>query len=229
MSLRRVAREMRLSRTTVARKLVFLGEHARAALSAHNARHPPAAVVEIDDLETFEHSKCKPLSITLAVESGTRRILDFEITAMPARGPLARIARRRYGRRADGRAQGRRRLFERLRAAVAHDVHVKSDENPHYALDVRRHFPRGTHAQFKGQRGSTVGQGELKRVRFDPLFSLNHTCAMLRANVNRLFRRTWCTTKRRERLVAHVALYALYHNLILLRANPRGSRVPRAA
>lgn len=56
----------------------------------------------------------------------------------------------------------------------------------------------------------------MKKVRFDPLFSLNHTCAMLRANINRLFRRTWCTTKVPENLGAHIAMYAYYHNLILL-------------
>ena len=54
-----------------------------------------------------------------------------------------------------------------------------------------------------------------KKVKFDPLFSLNHTFAMLRANVNRLFRKTWCTTKKPQRLADHLALYALYHNEVL--------------
>jgi len=38
-----------------------------------------------------------------------------------------------------------------------------------------------THRTVKGRRGSIAGQGELKKIGFDPLFSLNHTCAMLRA------------------------------------------------
>ena len=61
-----------------------------------------------------------------------------------------------------------------------------------------------------------TGQGELKKLRFDPLFALNHTCAMLRANINRLFRRTWCTTKKKERLEQHLAVYMDFHNRILL-------------
>jgi sugar phosphate permease len=64
----------------------------------------------------------------------------------------------------------------------------------------------------QGQRGSSTGQGELKKIKFDPLFSLNHTCAMLRANVSRLFRKTWCTTKRPDQLRAHLMIYAEYHN-----------------
>ena len=50
---------------------------------------------------------------------------------------------------------------------------------------------------------------------FDPLFALNHTAAMFRANVNRLIRRTWCTTKKRERLADHLTLYMAHHNLKL--------------
>ena len=63
-----------------------------------------------------------------------------------------------------------------------------------------------------------TGQGELKKLRFDPLFSLNHTCAMLRANINRLFRRTWCTTKKAACLKRHVAVYVRFHNTVLLKA-----------
>jgi len=61
-----------------------------------------------------------------------------------------------------------------------------------------------------------VGQGELKRGGYDPLFSLNHTAAMIRANINRLFRRTWCTSKRIDRLEGHLLLYTDYHNRVLV-------------
>jgi hypothetical protein len=77
---------------------------------------------------------------------------------------------------------------------------------------VKAHFPNCTHIDFLGQRGSTTGQGELKAVRFDPLFSLNHSCAMFRANMSRLIRKTWSTTKKMERLADHLAIYAVYHN-----------------
>ncbi|MCB0350947.1 MAG: transposase, partial [Bdellovibrionales bacterium] len=72
------------------------------------------------------------------------------------------------------------------------------------------------HLTTPGQRGCVAGQGELKKVAFDPLFSINHTFAMCRANINRLLRRTWCTTKRPDRLVAHLDLYVNFHNRRLL-------------
>lgn len=211
-SQRRAAKILKISRTTVARKLIFLARKVKPLKT-----NKKVTVLEFDDLETFEHTKCKPLSVTLAVEHRTRRILGFEVSQMPAKGKLARISRRKYGLRRDERAKGRRRLFEQIKSQVCEQALIKSDENPHYPQAVKTHFPKATHERHKGQRGSIVGQGELKRVRFDPLFSLNHTCAMLRANINRLFRKTWCTTKKPERLRDHILIYMDYHNNSLLK------------
>lgn len=216
-SLRRCARNHSLSRTTVSRKLKFLGMIAEAKLTELNLAHLKAKEVQFDDLETFEHSKCKPLSVTLAVEKTTRRILGFEVSQMAAKGKLAITARKKYGFRRDTRARGRARLFKTLQPLVENNAQIESDQNPYYPKDVKRFFPKATHVGHKGQRGSVSGQGELKKVRFDPLFSLNHTCGMLRDNVKRLSRKTWCTTKRPESLRASLAIYALFHNTSLIK------------
>lgn len=215
-SLRRSAILLNLSRTTIARKLIFLGERSHLKLREMNLNHPKCTAVQFDDQETFEHSKCKPLSITLAVDSKTRRILGFEISQFQAKGHLAKTALKKYGPRKDGRSEGRNKLFQTLKPIVSETATFKSDQNPFYGPDLKKHFPCATHETFKGQRGAIVGQGELKKIKFDPLFSLNHTCAMTRANMNRLFRRTWCTTKLPERLKDHFAIYAVYHNEMLI-------------
>jgi hypothetical protein len=185
---------------------------------SQNLKRQPAHTIEFDDLETFEHSKCKPLSVTLAVEADTRRILGLEVSKMPAKGRLSRRSRVKYGRRSDQRRAARERLLKRVAELAKKDATIKSDSNPHYRSSVERYFPEGKYLQFLGKRGAIVGQGELKKVRFDPLFSLNHTCAKLRADVNRLIRKTWCTTKRPDRLEAHLILYANYHNKNLILA-----------
>jgi transposase-like protein len=218
-SLRRLSRLFSISRTTSARKLKFLGSVARENLNALNLEKELASSIQFDDLETIEHTKMKPVSVTLAVETKTRRILGFEVAKMPAKGLLANRARKKYGNRIDEREFFRRKLFSRLQGLVLKDAEIHSDENPHYLKDVREFFPHAIHVKHKGKRGSTTGQGELKATRFDPLFSLNHTCAMFRYCVNRLFRKTWCTTKSVERLKDHLAIYADYHNSALLK-NP---------
>jgi hypothetical protein len=201
------------------RKFLFLGEMALLEFSLDNSRKPKAKIIEFDELETFEHTKCKPLSVPLAVEQKTRRILAFDIARMPAKGKLARFSVKKYLRRRDERRFARKRMFRSLASIIDENAHFKSDQNPHYGPEIRKYFPKATHEGFKGQRGSIVGQGELKKIRFDPIFSLNHTCAMLRANINRLVRRTWCTTKKPENLLLHIAIYAQYHNKTLINSS----------
>src|ERR1700690_3259550 len=97
-------------------------------------------------------------------------------------------------------------LFAELKPILHPEVRITTDENPRYPGWLAPHFPKADHRKHKGRRGCAVGQGELKKNGRDPLFDLDHTCAMIRANINRLFRRTWCTTKKPERLAAHLAL-----------------------
>jgi hypothetical protein len=214
-SQRRCAYLLRLNRKTIKRKFLFLGIHALIRLRQFNQAFPKASVLEFDDLETFEHSKCKPLSVTLAVESKTRRILGFSVSVMPAKGRLVHRSLKKYGPRPDERPRGRKLLLASLRGLAEEDALIKSDENPHYPKDVQQFFPQAQHLSYLGKRGALTGQGELKKTVFDPLFSLNHTCAKLRADINRLIRKTWCTTKKAQRLRYHLAIYSVYHNTSL--------------
>ena len=224
-SQRRTAFELHLNRKTVVRKFILMGKMAQLGFPRLNALYSQAEIIEFDDLETSEHSKCKPLSVTLAVQYKSRRILGFRVSQMPAKGKLASIARKKYGLRTDERPKARASLFTEMQEQVSAFALIKSDQNPHYTHDVKKYFPQAKHQSFKGRRGCVVGQGELKRGGYDPLFTLNHTCAMLRANINRLFRRTWCTTKLAERLGYHIAIYALYHNLVLIHLNKKTTLV----
>jgi transposase-like protein len=212
MSQREVARVLNINRKTVVRQFRFSLATAKDELREWNQRYPKCVEVEFDDLETFEHTKCKPLSVTLMVEYRSRRILGFEVAQMPAKGPLAKISRKKYGPRPDHRPEARKKLFLEMKELVAEQALIRSDSNPHYGPDVKRYFPLASHQTVLGGRGAVTGQGELKKKVFDPIFSLNHTCAMLRANINRLIRKTWCTTKRPDQLAGHIALYALSHN-----------------
>ncbi len=215
-SQRGAAKIVNINRKTAVRKFRFLAARAELSFQKNQRLWPRSIEIEFDDMETFEHTKCKPLSITLAVESHTRRILGFEVSTMKAKGLLTEKAKK-YGYRRDTRSRARRRLFENLQTLVREDCLIKSDQNPHYEKDVTKFFPKSPYKQFKGQRGAITGQGELKKIKFDPLFSLNHTCAMLRANVSRLLRKTWCMTKSPNELRAHLMIYCDYHNSQLQR------------
>jgi hypothetical protein len=166
-------------------------------------------------MESSEHTKLKPLSIPILVDKHTRRILAFDVVSMPAKGRLAALSRKKYGLRPDHRAAGINQLLEKMKPKLKHSSVIRSDNCPRYSSPMKRHLPELQHLTCLGGRGCVSGQGELKRKVYDPLFSLNHTAAMLRANINRLFRRTWCISKKAENLRNHIQIYVRYHNEIL--------------
>lgn len=166
-------------------------------------------------MESSEHTKLKPLSIPILVDKQTRKILAFDVASMPAKGQLAALSRKKYGQRPDHRAASIERLLIRMKPKLKHSSIIRSDDCPRYPILIRRTLSELSHQTCIGGRGCISGQGELKRKVYDPLFSLNHTAAMLRANVNRLFRRTWCISKKAENLKHHIQIYVRFHNEVL--------------
>lgn len=214
-SMRECARILQVNKKTVVRKMIHMGARAQRKLEILNRLKAKVQILEFDDLETFEHTKCKPVAVGLAVEYRTRWIVGYDVSQMAAKGLLAKKSLRKYGVRKDERARGRLRLFNKIQSYVSQNAIIKSDENPHYASDIKRFFPTALHHVYKGRKSSLGGQGELKKVTFDPIFSLNHTCAVMRYRTSRLIRKTWNTTKKKERLNLHLALIILHHNLSL--------------
>jgi hypothetical protein len=215
--MRRSAVLLKVNPKTVARKLPLIAKRCRekneSALMKLKGR---VFNIQIDDLITKENSKLKPLSVSIAVDEDRRRILAVEVSKIPAFGHLSQMALKKYGIREDEHSTGLTRLFQKIKPIVSPEVVVKSDEHQRYPGFISSYLPRGKHLTFKSERSCIAGQGELKKVTFDPLFMVNHTCALLRANVNRLIRKTWCTTKDPQRLKDHLEVFIYFYNEILL-------------
>jgi hypothetical protein len=212
----RAARILKVDRKTIVRRFRYLSfraiEEHRTWQNGIERSKLRLTDIQFDDLETSIHSKCKPVSVALAVDKKTRKILSFKVSQMPSKGRLVHKSRTLYGRRPDQRKEGWEQMMGELANLVHPLARIRSDQNPKYPPFVKKYFPHAAYETVKGRRGCITGQGELKTGGFDPLFSLNHTCAMFRANINRLFRKTWCTSKNMEGLLGHIALYVRYHN-----------------
>ncbi len=216
-SMRRAALLLNVNRKTVERKLPFLAAVCRQRnqnqlLKLKGRVHN----ILIDDLITKENSKLKPLSVSIAVDEDRRIILAAEVSRIPSFGHLAKLAVKKYGNRKDEHFEGLESLFEKICPIVCREVRIKSDEHQRYPAYIAKFFPVASHLTFKSERACVAGQGELKKITFDPLFVINHTCAMLRANINRLIRKTWCTTKDPRRLKDHIDIFLYFYNSKLL-------------
>jgi transposase-like protein len=213
-SMRRSAQIFGVHRITIKRKLKYLALKSRLNQEALLKKLELSKVtnMQFDDLITKENSKLKPLSVTLAVDANRRFILGAEVSQIPAFGHLSEMAKIKYGPRKCHHKKGINKLFKKIVNTIATTAIVGSDEHRNYREFIKHYFPRADYYQFKSERSSIAGQGELKKVKFDPLFAINHTCAMLRANVNRLIRKTWCTTKDPARLKDHLDIFIDYFN-----------------
>ena len=215
-SIRRTAKILSITPKTVVHRINYLAQQARRRQQRRLSQIRNINEVQFDDMESFEHTKLKPLSITLAVVKKRRIILGAEVSSMPAKGLLAAKSREKYGPRADGRKRAREQLFSRIKPSLSDSVTIESDHQPHYPESVKNFFPSSKHITHMGRRACVTGQGELKAGGYDPLFCLNHTCAMIRYAVSRLVRRTWVTTKRADQLQKHLDIYIDYHNRCLI-------------
>jgi len=215
-SMRRSAQLLGVHRNTIQRKFIYLAQKARISQAQllKKLENKQVEHLQFDDLITSEHTKLKPLTVTAAVDAKSRLILAAEVSSIPPFGYLAAIFRRKYPgqRRKNEHKKGLQKMFEQIQKVVSPYALIGTDEHPTYPIFVNKFLPLATHQRFKGGRGAIVGQGELKKLKHDPLFMLNHTYAMLRANINRLFRRTWCTTKKKEMLKNHLDIYIAFHN-----------------
>ena len=208
-----IAQVLQVDPKTIARRVTRFGNCARKHLFSENKK---VDQIVFDEMESFEHTKLKPVTIPLAVEKGTRKILYVGVGKIAAKGHLAQISRQKYGARKCERKKVLDQLFTRLECIAGPDCLMESDESHHYPKFVKKYFSEAIHKRYKGRKPISIGQGELKTGGFDPLFSLNQTAAMIRDNIKRLARRTWCTTKKIPRLLDLLYIYSFYHNQIII-------------
>ena len=217
-SMRRAAFLKKVSRGTIARRLKYFGNKYRARnkkdLSKISKR---VSHFQLDDLITKENSKLLPLSVTIAVNVDNRKILGAKVSQIPAFGHLTQKSLKKYGKRKCCHVQGIKELFYEIQDSIHPEAVIISDKHKKYPDQIKDYFPKAKHKVYESERAHVAGQGELKKVNFDPLFTINHTCAMFRANINRLIRKTWCTTKDPARLQDHIDTFIYFYNHYLLK------------
>lgn len=211
-SQRRTADILGIHRKTVERKMLRAAKLIEKKYLMKSPCKNKVDSIIFDEMETHEHSKLKPVSISVAVEEKSRKILSLHTAQMPAKGLLARASVKKYGRRKDFRPVAMEKMMIDCKRVSVQFPNLKSDKNPRYPRFVRKHYSTNFYQTFKGRRGCIVGLGELKRGGWDPLFPLNHTCAMIRDNLKCLARRTWCTSKLINRLQGRLWIYMSFHN-----------------
>ena len=199
-SQRRAAKIAGCSKSTIGKKLKYLAlQSEKQHFEAIKHKTFETSCIQVDELETYKHTKYKPLSVAVTVRHKTGEILGMEIGKMPSKGTLATIGATKYGWTVDERPRAFNRLMLRIRPVVKSTITFKSDSHTSYSKWITAYFP---HATFDKYVRPKLPVGRKKP--FDPLFKVNNTCAKLRNDLARLSRKTWCSTKSQRSLQNHL-------------------------
>ena len=185
-----------------------------------------AETIQFDELETIEHTKCKPVNVILIVNENCQ-ILTAKVAEMPAKGRLAEFSRKKYGQRRNQRAEKMQEAFAEVKSClVGPVVEIRSDAHPAYKKFVRQYFPDTSYLQFSARAQKMKYQERMHennhKNKYDPLFYVNHLSGRLRDLIKRLVRRSWCTTKKLENLQLCLDLWVL-ENLGVIHLHPRSA------
>ena len=229
---RQASRILGCTRRTISRRIELLGGHCRAfhrrRLEFARARGGLRGVFQLDELETFEHSRrLASVSMPVLIERKSYFIVDLETAALPCRGRLSEkdLERKRereaeFGVRRSGSRAAVAKCFETL--AEHHSekgtVPVQTDKKSSYRTILSKRF--GSRLEHV-QHSSTA-----KRDYGNPLFPINHTLAMMRDGISRLVRRTWAASKKRAKLERHAWIWTVWRNYVRGITNAHPGRTP---
>ena len=226
LGLRQSARLLGLSLRCTELKFRKLARHLRRLNLNLQQPLPPDAVLQFDELETYETRRnTRPLSVPVLIERRTRFVIWAEAAPIRPRGKMtpARIRairedERRFGRRKDLSPRSVARTLQRGAVLVQDHPRVvfESDEKASYPLQARRAF-----GADRLEHRTT--NSKLARGTWNPLFPINHTEAMLRDLMGRLRRESWLVSKKRRYLDLALQLWMAYRNLVRRRFNTDGA------
>ena len=169
-----------------------------------------ATELYFDEMETIEHTKCKPLAIFLFVNE-KYEILEAKVARMPAKGKLSEFSKKKYGKRIDETSKIAEISFAQIKRKLkAPPKALLSDGKLSYQSLATKHFPKIPHfihtRADKDRHRDRLHEIHHKK-RYDPMFVINQRCAKLRSQIKRLARRSWCTTKKPENLQKHLDIF----------------------
>lgn len=209
-----MAKVLKVNRKTIIRKFLFMAWLARQEHERRiKAGELKTGYVQFDEMETFEHTRLKPLSIAIAVRAKTGEIIEAQVAEMNCHGKAAKISQFKYGWRQDLRAVAREDVLRQVNAVARNNITIVSDAKRSYPKEVKKWVPN---AQFQAV-ASRVGRRKLsqsanRRNQDDAMFALNLIAAKIRHDMSRMARKSWVTTKRQDRLQAHLDLYIAFNN-----------------
>ena len=209
---RRLSEILGCNRKTVATKIRFLANIARRyhekMLESGKLK---TTFAQIDEIETFEHTKYRPLSVALAVRVKTGEIIDAQVATFASRLGTRLPLKYKDEYREDTRKAAIEDCVISVKKASGDTLRIESDETKWYFSAIKEFLPEANYARVEKKIPEIIPR-EIRLKMKKPLFTINYVCAKLRNDLSRMSRKTWVTTKRAWALQAHLDIYIAWNN-----------------
>jgi transposase-like protein len=225
--MRQIAREHRVSHSTVRRLSDRLGRHCLLFLEHMRPRSCPQEPLVLDGFRSFEHSQYWPMDLNLVVGESlyVYGFNDAELrrsgTMRPAQEVKRALLERRHGRPDPQATQ--KQVEELLRRVVPPKgcVILRSDEHQAYPRAIRRLADREiVHEQTSSKEARTTR---------NPLFAVNLSDLLIRHSSANHKRETIAFSKRRQSALYRLAIWVVWRNYMKDRSENRRVGPPAKA
>lgn len=226
-ALRQIAREHRVSHSTIRTLSDRLGRHCLLFHERLRPRTTPTEPLVLDGFRTFEHSQYWPMDVNLVVGPSlfVYGFNDVELrrsgTMRPAQRMRRAVLERRFGR-PDPDAT-RKRVEALLRRVIPSraEVVLRSDEHPAYVRAIARLRDR----TILHERTSS----KAARTTRNPLFPVNLSDLLIRHSSANHKRETIAFSKRRQSALYRLAVWGVWRNYMKGRSENRRLGTPAMA
>ena len=155
--------------------------------------------VQFDQLETYEHSKKKPVGIQISVRPKTNEIISVKAGYIPIRAlAVSKQHSKEWNIKARNSKHTLAMILETKKALNKNGATITCDKE-RSQVSLLKDF---CHEDF-----ITLAPSSAENKKIDRIFR------RIRNDVSRLNRRTICTTKDLTQLQNHLDLYTEYHNV----------------
>jgi hypothetical protein len=208
-SLNNIAKEMGITKTTIIRKI----DHLAVMCFRYHTKVIEMGLiktdhVQFDEMETYEHTKLAPLTMPMAVDVASGRIIDIRFGTIKAHGPkisdLAKIhPNPKYSKRINMSQLSSEIVLRTVRQCLYGDLEVRiyTDKKTSYSRNIKEVF-KG--CNFKHRKVKARYIKIVKEISHPRMALFNSRATWLRNNCSRLSRDTWATTKDPIKLQRHM-------------------------
>lgn len=199
-TLRGIARILQVGYHTVVRKWRFMAGKVRVKhLTTLEFGEIVTKYIQFDEMETFEHTRKKPLGIEVSIRPKNGQILSAKVCRIPIKAlTIAKSEAVKYNKKTD-----RKEAFYKM---IAETKQCLDEGYSVLSCDGNRESIRMAKIMCPKSLIETHVND------YAGMWRLNHTFAKLRHHLSRLKRKTWATTKAKEFLQMHLDLFIAYQN-----------------